>query len=137
MVRYRFVRDLTSDVMFEAYGKSRKELFENAALAVLEVICQLDKVEPKTDVEVVVEGKDEKDLLFNWLQAVIAEVDIRQMFFSKVEVVDISDKRMSAIFYGEEMVPEKGETVVKAVTYYGFSLVKGKEGYIATVSLDI
>ena len=43
-MKYKFVEDLTSDVMYEAYGKDLKELFENAALALLSVICKIDKV---------------------------------------------------------------------------------------------
>ena len=135
--KFEFVKDLTSDVMFRAYGKNQKELFENAALALFTVICQVKKVKPIEHVEVIVEGKVEKDLLYNWLQALIAEVDVRQMFFSRFEVVDISAKKVSAILYGEEMTKEKGETVVKAVTNYKFMLEKVKSGYVAQVSLDI
>jgi len=35
------------------------------------------------------------------------------------------------------MTPEKGETVVKAVLYYGFRLEKTEKGYKARVGLDI
>jgi SHS2 domain-containing protein len=137
MEKYRFIDDLTSDVMFEAYGKGLKELFENAAEAMLSVICQLDKVGQKESREVEVKGKDEKDLLHNWLQELIALVDTDGLFFSRFEVREISPKGLKATVYGEEAEPEKGETVVKAVTYYGFAFEKTKKGYRARVSLDI
>ena len=137
MKGYRFVKDLTSDVMFEATGKDLKQLFEHAGLALYDVVCQRERVRPERHVEVVVEGRDAKELLHNWLQALIAEVDVRQMFFSKVEVVNITATRLSAMLYGEDMTPAKGKTVVKAVTNYGFALEKTKDGYVARASLDV
>ena len=46
-MKYRFIDKLKSDVMFEAYGKNLKGLFENAALALFSVICDIKKVKPK------------------------------------------------------------------------------------------
>ena len=37
-MKYKFVEDLTSDVMYEAYGKDLKELFENAAKGMFHII---------------------------------------------------------------------------------------------------
>ncbi len=137
MEKYRFIDDLTSDVMFEAFGKDLKELFENAAEAMFSVICQLEKVGQGVSREVEVKGKDEKELLLNWLQELIALVDTEGMFFSRFEVREISPRGLKAVVYGEEAEPEKGETVVKAVTYHKFMLEKSRKGYRARVSLDI
>jgi SHS2 domain-containing protein len=134
---YRFVDDLTSDVMFEAWGKDLKELFENSAMAMFEVICQLKRIEPKEKREVEVRGKDEKDLLLNWLQELIAMVDIEAMFFSRFEIREISPTRLRATVRGEEISPEKGKTVVKALTYHKFSLEKKAGKWKASVTLDI
>ncbi len=134
---YKFVKDLTSDVLFEAYGKTPRELFENAAKALLSVICQIEKVKPAKELAVEVKGKDIKELMFNWLQELISAVDVEGMFFSRFVVEKINDKSLKAKIYGESVATEKGETVVKAVTYYKFNVEKTKEGYKATVSLDI
>jgi len=135
--KYKFIRDLTSDVLFEAYGKTLKELFENAAKALFSVICQIDKVKPAKGVAISIKGKNIKELMFNWLQELISTVDIEGMFFSRFVVEKINDKSLKARIYGEPIVPEKGETVVKAVTYYKFNVEKTAQGYKATVSLDI
>jgi len=136
-MKFRFVRDLTSDVVFEAYGKNKKELFANAGLALMSVICQIEKVSPLLSKDVEVSGEDEKDLMFNWLQKLIAMVDIENVFFSKFEIREIKDTRLMAVCYGEDSDPKKGGTLVKAVTYYKFNIEKTKDGYKATVSLDI
>ncbi len=136
-MKYRFIEDLTSDVMFEAYGKGLKELFENSAEAMMSVICQIGRVGSPEKREVELTGEDEKELLLNWLQELIALVDTEGMFFSRFDIREISPKSLKAAVYGEEADPGKGETVVKAVTYYNFLLEKRSKGYRARVSLDI
>lgn len=136
-MKYKFIDKITSDVMFEAYGKDFKELLVSAAEALSSVICKIDKVEPERKVTVMVKGKDEKDLLFNWLEEIIAAVDVHEMFFSKFEVKSLKGNKMVAEMYGEEVSPEKGGTVVKSVTYYKFKLEKKDGKYTATVSVDV
>lgn len=136
-MKFKFIEDLTSDVMFEAYGEDLKELFENSATALFNVICKIDKIKTIKFVEVEIEGENIEELLINWLQELIALVDIKEMFFSKFEILEVSEKRLKAKVYGEKISPEKGETVVKAVTYHNFKLEKNKKGYLARVVFDI
>jgi SHS2 domain-containing protein len=136
-MKYRFVDDLTSDVMFEAYGKNLKELFVNAAFALFNVICQPEKVRTKVKRKVEVKGKDEKDLMLNWLQELIGLVDTEEMFFSKFDIIEMDEKHLRAECWGEKISREKGGTLVKGVTYHKFGIEKTKGGYRATVSLDI
>jgi SHS2 domain-containing protein len=136
-MKYKFIDSLTSDVLFEAYGKTLKELFENAALAMFSVICKVDRIEKKDKISIEVAGEDEKNLLYNWLQELIAHVDIEEMFFSGFNITKISKTELKAEIFGEPISKEKGETVVKAVTNYKFNLEKTKKEYKATVSLDI
>lgn len=136
-MKFKFIDDLTSDVMFEAYGKDLKEVFENAASALFSVICQCDKVEPKIKKEIVVEADDTKGLMIDWLQELIARVDIEELFFSKFEILEISETKLKANIYGDEVKPELGETVVKAVTYHQFKFEKTEKGYVVRVVLDI
>ena len=137
MGSYKYIDDLTSDVMFQATGKDLKEVFEASAEAMFEVICQIRKVGTKESRKVEVTGEDAKDLLFNWLQELIALVDTEEMFFSRFEIKEISETKLKAVVYGEPATPAKGETVVKAITYYGFGLEKVKGRWKATVAMDI
>lgn len=136
-MKYKFIEDLKSDVMFEAYGKDLKELFENSALALLSVICNLKKVKPKKKEKFEMKGTSLEDLMFNWLSGIITISDTENMFFSKVNVVKIDEGKVIAELSGEPISPEKGGTVVKSLTYYGFKVEKTKTGYKAKVSLDI
>jgi len=137
MEKYKFIDDLTSDVMFEAYGKSLRDVFANAAEAMFKIICQIEKIRPRKAVVIEAEAESAGKLMIAWLQELIAAVDTEGMFFSKFQVVEISEKRIKAKCWGEPVSPGKGGTVVKAVTYYKYLFEKTKEGYRTRVSLDI
>ena len=136
-MKYKFIDDLTSDVMFEAYGKTLEEVFTNAAEALFSVICQTDKIECKAEKEIEVKASGLEELMINWLQELITLVDIDEVFFKEFKITEIDEKHLKAVCCGEEADPAKGETVVKAVTYYKYKFEKTKDGYVARVSLDI
>lgn len=137
MDKYKFIDDLTSDVMFEAYGKSLKEVFANAAEAMFKVICQIEKVKPKKAIAIEAKAEDAGKLMIAWLQELIAAVDTEGMFFSKFDIQEISEKKIKAKCWGEPVSTGKGGTVVKAVTYYKFLFEKGKGGFKTRVVMDI
>jgi SHS2 domain-containing protein len=137
VMKYKFIDDLTSDVMFEAYGKDLKELFENSAEAMMSVICQIEKIRARDSRKIEISGKGERDLLLNWLQELIALVDTENMFFSRFELAEISPTGLKATVWGEDADPARGETVVKALTYHKFGLEKRGKGWVARVTLDI
>lgn len=137
MDEFKVIEDLTSDVMFEAYGKDLREVFINSAKALFSVICNSDLISTRESVEVVVEGEDEKDLLHNWLQHLIAVVDTDEVFLKSFDITEISKNSLRAVCKGESITKEKGETVVKAISYYKFSLEKKDSKYISRFSCDI
>jgi len=137
MEKFKFFDEMTSDVIFEAYGETLKDVFTNAAEAMFNFICKIDHVQPSEEHKIEVEADNKEDLMINWLQSLIAAVDIEEMFFSKFTITEISDTKLTAFIYGEPVSPEKGETVVKAVTYHQYKFEKTDEGYKVRVSLDI
>jgi SHS2 domain-containing protein len=134
---FRFVTGATSDVSWEANGKTLKEVFENSAVALFTVMCKIEKVKPEKKKGFEIAGEDTDELLLNWLQALIASVDIDGMFYSEFEISQITKTSLKAECRGEPITPGKGNTVVKAVTYHNFELKKTKEGYTARIVVDI
>jgi SHS2 domain-containing protein len=136
-MKYKFIDSITSDVLFEAYGKSLKELFENSAEALASIQCRIKEINPEQPRFVELKADNLDDLMIKWLQDIIALVDIEEMFFSKFDIKEISETKLKAEIWGEPISIKKGQTVVKAVTYYKFKLEKIKDMFKATVSLDI
>ena len=137
MMKYKFLEDLTSDVAFEAYGKTLKELLENAALAMFSVVCDIKHIEPKKSMKIELSSDSREDLLYDWLSKLLSQSEINNLFLSKFEVQKINHLKLLGIAYGEPMSQEKSGTVVKGVTYHGFSIKETSAGYKARVTLDI
>jgi SHS2 domain-containing protein len=139
MQKFEFIDITTADVAFVAYGKDLNELFENAALAMFEVMINTEQVEHKVKREIKVRGNDLISLMFNWLNELLIYVDSENLAFSKFQVkVNESNFSLEAICEGEEINPEKHETrtVVKSATYHQMKIEKN-EKWKAQVILDI
>ena len=136
-MKYKFIDTITSDVMFEAYGSTLKDVFANSAEALFLVMCDIEKVQPKEKRKIDIKADSVDDLMVNWLQALIAAVDIECMFFSKFEIVEIDEKHLVAFAWGEEVSAKKGKTVVKAMTYHQYAFKKTAKGYSCRVALDV
>jgi SHS2 domain-containing protein len=136
---FRFLEDLTSDVLFEAWGHDLNDVFSAAGEALMSVVCDTRSVKPKKSIKIEARGKNLEDLMFNWLQEIVQAVDVREMFFFRFEIekIDKKGKFIEATALGEEIRPELGGTHVKGVTYYKFSLKKEGDVWKATASLDI
>jgi SHS2 domain-containing protein len=139
MERFKFIDITTADVAFLAYGKDLNELFENAALAMFEVMINTKQVEQKVKRKIKVKGNDLLSLMFNWLNELLVYVDSENLAFSKFQVrVDENNFTLEGICEGEEINPEKHETrtLVKACTYHSLKIKKNKL-FEAQVILDI
>ena len=137
---YKFVEDLTSDVMFIAEATNITKLLEECGKAIFDVVCQRELVKPKEFIEIHVKGENPEELLYEWLSALLTESDANELFFSKFEI-EVEEKNgvlfLKGKALGEPYTPEKSGTVVKGVTYYNFKVEKNENGYRASVVCDI
>lgn len=116
----------TADAKIRAYGKTREEQFTNAALAVINIMFDPEKIKPKIEKKISVEGNDEKQLLCNWLQQFLILLDTESFILHSIKKISIkTDKkkaeqklRLNAVVTGDKY-SDKYETLgsVKAVTY--------------------
>lgn len=107
-----------ADIGIRGIGKTLGEAFEQGAVALMEVICTSEKVQPKEWVEVECEA-EEKDLLFaDWINALIYEMDVRKMLFGKFEVA-IENHKLTGRAWGEPVDFDRHKIAVevKAATF--------------------
>jgi SHS2 domain-containing protein len=132
-----------ADAYVAAYGQSVSEAFQNAALAMFEVMTDTGKVEPKIREEVVVEEGDEQALLYSWLEQLLLKFEIESKLYSRFDVSEIlqTDKgwRLRATIFGEQFDPTKHESKVevKAVTYHQMEIGQWNDGYVLKFILDL
>ena len=134
-MKYKYLPH-TADQYIEAYGSTLEEAFENVALGMENMMVQ--GIEPKVKVEFEVQGKDEKELLYNFLDKLLFYKDTENLFFSDIKV-RIEGNKLSAVCKGEEFDPNKHEADigVKAVTFHDLSIEKKNGQYIVKVLVDI
>jgi SHS2 domain-containing protein len=140
--RFEFLEH-TADLYIAAYGKTLEEAFENAAYATFEGMTNLNKVQPRLEETVEVEGYDEKALLYNWLEALLVKFDITGNLYSCFKVAGIertpSGFKLKAKIWGDPFNPQKhvSKVGIKAVTYHQMEIVKEPELVSVKFILDI
>jgi len=133
----------TADVFIAAHGKNLEEAFENAALAMFEVMTATEKVSPEVEDSVEVEAEDEYALLYSWLEALLVKFEIKNMFYSKFKIANLEETsdgfRIQATVWGEKFNTEKHtqKVAVKAVTYHRMEIIKEIDKVTLEFILDI
>jgi SHS2 domain-containing protein len=132
-----------ADAYIAAYGKDLAEAFENAALAMFDVMTEVEKVSSEVEDYVDVAAEDEYALLYSWLEALLVKFDIKGMLYSKFKVLDLNKTsngfRLRAKIWGEKFNPEKHtqKVGVKAVTYHRMEIIKEPNKVTLKFILDI
>jgi SHS2 domain-containing protein len=133
----------TADAYIAAYGTDLAEAFENAALAMFDVMTEVEKVSPEVKDSVKVVAEDEYALLYSWLEALLVKFDVKGMLYSKFKVLDLNQTsggfRLRAQIWGEKFNPEKHaqKVGVKAVTYHRMEIIKDPTKVTLRFILDI
>jgi SHS2 domain-containing protein len=129
----------TADVGFEAFGATRDEAFANAALALMNLIVDLDTIQPSEEVPLEIKGPDPGSLLVNWLSEVLFLHDAEGWLFREFEIQDLQDESLRALARGEKFQRPRHQTKlqVKAITYHQLALEKTPRGWRAQVYVDI
>lgn len=132
--------DVTADVGLYAYGKTLEEAFENAALALFEVMTDTSSINPSTRKYIEIESEDSSALLYDWLSELIFLHDSENLVFSrfKISITPKEDRfLLNAKVDGEAFNLDKHESRedVKAVTYHLMD-IKEENGFKLQVILD-
>jgi protein archease len=129
----------TADVGFEAFGSTRNEAFANAARALIDLIVDLDAIDPRQQVVIEVQGFDPESLLVNWLSELLYLHDAEGWLFRDFSVQNLGDDSLHAIARGEKFDRSRHQAklLVKAITYHQLALERAPEGWRAQVYVDI
>lgn len=128
-----------ADVGFRCRGATRKELFENAALAMLSLACDPAEIAERESREIEAAAADDESLLYGWLADILAVQDAEQMFFRRAEVTSLEPGRVRGRVSGEAYDRERHRagTYIKAVTMHQLSVKQTPKGWQAQVYLDV
>jgi SHS2 domain-containing protein len=129
----------TADVGVRVFGRSKKELFENAAKAMFEMIADISKVEKKKAVGVHVKEKNFEELLVAWLREILYFYQTQKLLFSDFGVAEFNEDRISLKGYAHgEPFDEARHAIkkdIKAVTYHDLKIQKHPEKSLLFVDI--
>jgi SHS2 domain-containing protein len=129
----------TADLAWRIWGKTRPELFENAGRALSATLTDIRYLRRRETREVSLESSDREALLVDWLNHLLYLYDVEGFLGRDFRVVSLSDERLGAKVVGdifdESRHPSK--TAVKAATFHNLEIVPEKDGWRATVVLDL
>ena len=128
-----------ADIGFEAFGATRKEVFANAARALMNLIVDLDTIKPAEEVPLEINGPDPESVLVNWLSEILFWHDAEGWLFREFEIQNIQDDSLRARARGEKFQRSRHQAklLVKAITYHQLALEKTPQGWRAQVYVDI
>ena len=129
----------TADLAWRLWGASLPELFENAGCALSATVTDRRYLRRRATREVSLTAGDREALLVDWLNHLLYLFDVDGFLGRDFQVVSLTDERLEARVTGESFDPDRHpeKTAVKAATYHQLEIVPGKDGWQATVVLDL
>ena len=128
-----------ADVGVRGLGQTVDEAFAEGACALSAVILDIETIQPEQCVDVQCQA-DELDLLFaEWLNALIYEMDVRSMVFSRFKV-NIHGHRLIGRAWGEQFNRRRHPIAVgvKAATYMELKVYQRPDGlWVAQCIVDV
>ena len=120
-----------TDAIIEVTADNLKDAFKTAGISVIETILDISKVEEKENKKIVVEGKDLKYLLYNWLEEIII-LTITEGFAGKRIQVEMSEDDkwiITAEIFGENIDLKKHgfKVEIKSPTFHDMRIEQNEK----------
>lgn len=133
--------DHTADIGMEIFGRTKKELFKNAAWALTDVMIEQreETADKGRTRKLAVEGTDAADLLVNFLRELLYLFNGEKTVIQTCQSVAFGRGRLMAILQVEPYNKKKhhAKMELKAVTYHGLSVINEKSAWKARVIFDV
>jgi len=131
--------DPTADCGIEVWGADIKSLFENAGLALFDLIADSDRMKPAMEYSIQVDGSDWADLMLNWLRELLYFWTGTELLVKEIDVMEIHEFQLSATIRLEPYDADRHRLnhEIKAVTYHRIQVRPSPEGWEAIVIFDV
>ena len=118
--------EVTADIGFKSYGNDLNEAFENAGLAMFNIITDTDGVVPEREISFEITSEDDVSLLYDYLEELLFFHEIEFMLFSEFHVQIDDNLHLKATIKGECIDWDKHErkTEIKAITFHKMDVIK-------------
>jgi len=131
--------DPTADCGIQVFGEDLKALFENAGLALFDLIADIRLVKPSFEYSFQVSGSDWADLMVNWLRELLYFWSGKELLVKEIEVTEILEYRLSARLRVDAFnaAQHRLKHEIKAVTYHRIQVTNTPTGWETIVVFDV
>lgn len=128
-----------ADVGIRGYGSTLAAAFEQAAVAMMAAVTDVEHVQARECVSIVCRAPQVDLLLVEWLNTLVYEMATRNMIFGRF-TVSIEDSRLSGKAWGEPVNVERHRPAaeVKGATYTALDVSRRADGqWLAQCVVDV
>jgi SHS2 domain-containing protein len=127
----------TADLKVKVFGKTKKDLFENAMIGMLKAAKYQKKLKSQNSkVKIKIKSMDLPSLLVDFLSEILYLVETKKIVFEKIEFKKFKENEIEAILIGKPLKRMGGH--IKGVTYHDLDVHQEKDKtWQATILFDI
>ena len=132
----------TTDAYIESVGSTFDVALESAGLALFDTMCDLNSVVEKLHDVIAVDGEDDLELAYNWLESLLLKFELEQRVYRRFQVSvakEPSGLKLKAHAYGEIFDRRRhgAKVEVKAVTYHRMEISRHENRVVLRFILDL
>ena len=129
----------TADIAAKIYGTNMKELFENAAYAMYDMMGDIEGLKTDEVVRIQAEALDKESLLVSWLNELLFVSYSKTALFSEFNITSLEENKLQAEVRGQKIENniKRLHTEIKAATYHDLKIQKTDKGYMVIVVFDV
>ena len=131
--------DHTADLGIRTWGVDLKKLFENAGMALMDLL--IHGVSPKRALskKMSLTGDDLADLMVRWLGEILYLLDCEMRVVTSIRIVDIRPSFLEAVLKAVPFDPAFHEILneIKAVTYHQIEVAQKANRWEARIIFDL
>lgn len=131
--------DHTADLGIRVTGENLEKLFENAGLALLDLLTDVALVKPQSELSFSLAAEDLEALFVQWLRELLYLFYGRKRLFCAFEITKLKDTFLAVTCRGERYDPRRHVLLseIKAITYHELAITRVDSGWMAQAIFDV
>ena len=131
--------DHTADLGIRVKGESQEKLFENAGLALLDLLTDVALVRPHSRLSFSLTAESLEALFVEWLRELLYLFYGKNKLFCAFEITELKETSLAVSCWGERYDPRRHILLseIKAVTYHELAIRRDGSGWVAQAIFDI
>ena len=140
MIKPYEIIEHTADVGLKVNGATLKELFENAASGMFDIIAhKRSSANEHKKIQIKKEVEDFEELLVDWLSELLYIFNSQKILFSNFKILELNNGGIIGEAFGEKINPSKNtlQTEIKAVTFHDLKIEEDKNNFSCQIIFDV